>query len=39
MKEAIIHGIFPTPVYVSKLERKLTSLELKFIDKNKKKYS
>jgi len=36
MKEAIIHGIFPTPVYVSKLERKLTSLELKFIDKNKK---
>jgi uncharacterized protein (TIGR02466 family) len=36
MKEAIINGIFPTPIYISKLDRKLTSLELKFVDKNKK---
>jgi uncharacterized protein (TIGR02466 family) len=36
MKEAIINGIFPTPIYQSKLERKLNSLELKFIEKNKK---
>jgi uncharacterized protein (TIGR02466 family) len=34
--EANINGIFPTPIYISKLVRKLTSLELKFIDKNKK---
>ena len=38
MKEAIIHSIFPTPVYLSKLDRKLTSLELKFVDKNKKDF-
>lgn len=31
-----IGNIFPTPVYTSKLERKLTTSELKFIDKNKK---
>jgi uncharacterized protein (TIGR02466 family) len=36
MKEAIIHSIFPTPVYLSALNRKLTSAELKFVDKNKK---
>lgn len=36
MKEAIIEGIFPTPVYFSKLNRKLTSTELKFVEKNKK---
>ena len=36
MKEAIIHNIFPTPVYLSTLDRKLTSAELKFVDKNKK---
>ncbi len=33
--KSIIHGIFPTPVYISKLERKFTSLELKFIKKSK----
>jgi uncharacterized protein (TIGR02466 family) len=33
--EANINGIFPTPIYISKLDRELTSLELKFIDKNK----
>jgi uncharacterized protein (TIGR02466 family) len=38
MKEAIINGIFPTPIYISKLDRKLTSLELKFVDKNKKDF-
>jgi len=37
MKEARINGIFPTPVYMSKLDRTLTSLELKFVGKNKKK--
>ena len=34
--ESSINGIFPTPVYISKLNRKLTPLELKFVDKNKK---
>ncbi len=36
MRENIIHGIFPTPIYISKLDRKLTPLELKFVDKSKK---
>ena len=36
--EASIHGIFPTPVYISKLDRKLTPLELKFVDKSKKDF-
>jgi hypothetical protein len=38
MKEAIITGIFPTPIYMSKLDRALTSLELKFVDKSKKDF-
>jgi uncharacterized protein (TIGR02466 family) len=33
--EANINGIFPTPVYISKLARKLTNKELSFIDKTK----
>lgn len=33
--KAIVNGIFPTPVYISKLERKFTSAELKFIKKSK----
>jgi uncharacterized protein (TIGR02466 family) len=36
--EAIINGIFPTPIYISKLDRELTTLELKFVDKNKKDF-
>jgi hypothetical protein len=36
--EANIHGIFPTPIYISKLDRELTPLELKFVDKNKKDF-
>jgi len=36
--EATINGIFPTPIYISKLNRKLTPLELKFVDKNKKDF-
>jgi uncharacterized protein (TIGR02466 family) len=36
MIESIINSIFPTPIYVSKLDRKLTPLELKFVEKNKK---
>ena len=35
MIESNIHGIFPTPVYISKLNRELTEKELSFIDKNK----
>ena len=35
MIEANINGIFPTPIYISKLNRKLTNKELLFIDKNK----
>jgi uncharacterized protein (TIGR02466 family) len=38
MIESNINGIFPTPIYISKLERKLTPLELKFVDKNKKDF-
>jgi uncharacterized protein (TIGR02466 family) len=34
--ETNINGIFPTPIYISKLDRELTPLELKFVDKNKK---
>jgi hypothetical protein len=36
MKEATINSIFPTPIYMSKLDRSLTPLELKFVDKSKK---
>jgi uncharacterized protein (TIGR02466 family) len=36
--EANIQGIFPTPIYMSKLDRTLTPLELKFVDKNKKDF-
>ena len=36
--EATINGIFPTPVYISKLDRTLTPLELKFVDKSKKDF-
>jgi uncharacterized protein (TIGR02466 family) len=35
MIEANINGIFPTPIYISKLNRELTSKELSFIDKTK----
>jgi uncharacterized protein (TIGR02466 family) len=38
MIEANINGIFPTPIYISKLNRELTPLELKFVDKNKKDF-
>jgi uncharacterized protein (TIGR02466 family) len=34
MKETI-NGIFPTPVYISKLDRELTNLELSFIETTK----
>ena len=33
--EATINGIFPTPIYISKLNRELTNQELSFIDKTK----
>jgi uncharacterized protein (TIGR02466 family) len=39
MKEAVINGIFPTPIYMSKLDRELTPLELKFVEKNKKTFT
>ena len=35
MKEAIINSIFPTPIYISKLNRELTNKELSFINKTK----
>ena len=35
MIESIINGIFPTPIYMSKLDRKLTKKELSFVDKSK----
>jgi uncharacterized protein (TIGR02466 family) len=38
MKNFEITGIFPTPIYTSKLDRKLTKLELEFVDKNKKNF-
>ena len=33
--EATINSIFPTPIYISKLDRELTNKELSFIDKTK----
>jgi uncharacterized protein (TIGR02466 family) len=33
--EATINGIFPTPIYISKLNREITNKELSFIDKTK----
>ena len=33
--KATINGIFPTPIYISKLGRNLTKKELSFIDKSK----
>jgi len=38
MIKSIINSIFPTPIYISKLDRELTPLELKFIDKHKKDF-
>ena len=35
MIESTINGIFPTPVYMSKLDRELTKKELSFVDKSK----
>jgi len=33
--EATINGIFPTPIYISKIDRDITSKELSFINKTK----
>ncbi len=38
MIESTINGIFPTPIYISKLGRKLTKKELSFVDKSKKDF-
>jgi uncharacterized protein (TIGR02466 family) len=35
MIESTINGIFPTPIYISKLNRELTKKELSFVDKSK----
>jgi uncharacterized protein (TIGR02466 family) len=35
MIKSTINAIFPTPVYISKIDRKLTNKELSFIDKTK----
>jgi uncharacterized protein (TIGR02466 family) len=37
--EAKINSIFPTPIYISKLDRELTLLELDFVDKSKKDFT
>jgi uncharacterized protein (TIGR02466 family) len=38
MIESTVNGIFTTPIYISKLDRALTPLELKFVDKSKKDF-
>jgi uncharacterized protein (TIGR02466 family) len=38
MIKSTINSIFPTPIYVSKLNRKLKPLELNFVDKSKKNF-
>ena len=38
MIEANINSIFPTPIYMSKINRELTPLELKFVEKTKKDF-
>ena len=35
MIESEVRGIFPTPIYMSKLNRELTKKEITFIDKSK----
>jgi uncharacterized protein (TIGR02466 family) len=35
MIESTINGIFPTPIYMSQLDRELTKKELSFVDKSK----
>jgi len=35
MIESTINGIFPTPIYMSKLDRELSKKELSFVDKSK----
>jgi uncharacterized protein (TIGR02466 family) len=35
MIESTINGIFPIPIYISKLDRELTKKELSFVDKSK----
>jgi uncharacterized protein (TIGR02466 family) len=37
--EATINSIFPTPIYISKLNRDFTPLELKFVNKSKKNFT
>ena len=39
MIESTINSIFPMPIYMSKLDRALSPLELKFVDKNKKTFT
>lgn len=36
--EANIHSIFPTPIYISKIDRELTPLELNLVEKSKKDF-
>ena len=38
MIESTVNGIFPTPIYMSKINRELTPLELKFVEKTKKDF-
>jgi len=36
MINSVVNGIFPTPIYMSNIDRTLTKSELKFVDKSKK---
>ena len=36
MQEPIIHSLFPTPVYYTKMDRGFTKQELQFVDEQKK---
>ena len=36
MKEPIIHSIFPTPIYTTKINRGFTKQELNFVEQQKK---
>jgi len=36
MKQATIHGLFPTPIYMTNMDRPFTKQELKFVEQQKK---
>ena len=36
MKEPVIHSVFPTPIYTTKIDRPFTKQELQFVKEKKK---